>query len=153
MGIAMLKRYGTSCCLIGGAFAGGLVGALLLPRLTPSALAQGGSAGPPPVARVAGSLADPLSERFEAVARRLGPAVVAVAANKPSGTGSNAGKPVEESGSGILLPAPDGRGALVLTNNHVIAGTRPEEITAHLADGRVFRPHQVLADPETDIAV
>jgi S1-C subfamily serine protease len=40
-----------------------------------------------------------------------------------------------------------------LTNNHVVAGARPEQITISLADGRVFRPVQTWADPESDVAL
>ena len=48
----------------------------------------------------------------------------------------------------------DGRdGYFVLTNNHVVSQARTEQITIHLADGRVFQPGQVWADPESDIAL
>jgi S1-C subfamily serine protease len=41
----------------------------------------------------------------------------------------------------------------VLTNNHVISGAAPGQITVSLADGRVLRPAQVVADPESDVAL
>jgi len=102
--------------------------------------------------------ADPLqllSDRFEAVASRITPAVVAVEAVKPAKTASNGtkGKPVEESGSGVVVKV-DGRpGYIVITNNHVITQAQNNQITISAADGRIFRPTQVLADPETDIAL
>jgi S1-C subfamily serine protease len=101
--------------------------------------------------------ADPvlqLSERFETVAARALPSVVSVEAikpAKPAAEGKN--KPVEESGSGVIIRL-DGRdGYYVLTNNHVIAQARAEQITISLSDGRVFHPTQVWTDPESDIAV
>ncbi len=99
-----------------------------------------------------------LSDRFEAIAGRVSPAVVSVEAIKPAKPAANnatAGKnrPVEESGSGVILKV-DGRdGYFVLTNNHVVSQARIEQITVHLADGRIFKPGQVWADPESDIAI
>jgi S1-C subfamily serine protease len=94
-----------------------------------------------------------LSDRFEGIARRLGPAVASVEAVKPATPASGkTAKTVEDSGSGVIIAADSGRGFLVLTNNHVISGARPDQIGINLADGRLLRPSQVLADPESDIA-
>jgi S1-C subfamily serine protease len=82
----------------------------------------------------------------------VSPAVVAVEATKPPAPGGKA-KPVEESGSGVLVRGEDGRAVLALTNNHVVAGAAPNQITVSLADGRIVRPGQVWADPESDVAV
>jgi S1-C subfamily serine protease len=101
-------------------------------------------------------IAQQLSERFESIAQKVCPAVVAVEAVRPGkaiGPGSGKSKPVEESGSGVLVKLPERTGAFVLTNNHVITGAKAEQITLHLADGRVFRPTKVWADPESDVAV
>jgi S1-C subfamily serine protease len=100
-------------------------------------------------------LADPvlqLSDRFENIASRVLPAVVSVEAVKPA-RASGKGKPVEESGSGVILKTEARPGYYVLTNNHVVSQAKPEQITVHLADGRVFHPGQVWADPESDIAL
>src|SRR5439155_4147387 len=80
---------------------------------------------------------------------------VAVEAVKPPKTNpvSGKGKPTEESGSGVILQIEGRAGYLVLTNNHVIAQAKPDQITVHLSDGRIFRPGRVWADPETDIAL
>src|SRR5262249_61541997 len=106
---------------------------------------------PPPF--VGGELAA-LSDRFEAVARTRGPAVVSVEAVKPSGGTKSDGKPrtVEDSGSGVVVAAEDGRGVFVVTNNHVVTGAAPAQVSINLADGRLLRPTQVIADPETDVA-
>ena len=96
-----------------------------------------------------------LEDRFEAVARRVSPAVVYVEAAKPA-TGTSAttkGRSVEESGSGILVRAAGQPNFLVLTNNHVIAQASAEKITINLADGRIFHPSRVWADPESDVAM
>jgi S1-C subfamily serine protease len=97
-----------------------------------------------------------LNERFETIVRKVGPAVVAIEAvkpSRPSGPGPSTGKtrPTEESGSGLILHV-EGK-FVVLTNHHVVAQSKPEQITIHLADGRIFRPGKVWADPETDVAL
>jgi S1-C subfamily serine protease len=95
-----------------------------------------------------------LSDRFEAAAARALPAVVSVEAVKPPKTTADGkGKPVEESGSGVIVRLDGRTGYYVLTNNHVIAMARPDQITISLSDGRVYHPSQVWADPESDIAV
>jgi S1-C subfamily serine protease len=60
---------------------------------------------------------------------------------------------IEESGSGVVVRFPGQAGYLVLTNNHVIAEAPLDRITVYLADGKIFRPRQVWADPETDVAL
>ena len=94
-----------------------------------------------------------LSDRFEAVAARVLPAVVSVEAIKPPKNPSPKNKPQEESGSGVIIKLDQKSGYFVLTNNHVISGSRNDQITIHLADGRIFRPTQTWTDPETDIAL
>ncbi len=114
--------------------------------------AQLGSAQP-----AANNTLDPLvqlSDRFEAAAARVLPAVVAVEAVKPAKPSAEGkGKPVEESGSGVIVRFEGRSGYHVVTNNHVIAQARPDQITISVADGRVYRPVQVWADRESDIAV
>jgi S1-C subfamily serine protease len=124
------------------AFGGGSAAVVLGPLLLNSAWAQG-----------AGSAADLLrtSERFEGVAHKIMPAVVAVDAKKPAG--AKRAKAEEESGSGVLIRVEGQRGVMVLTNNHVIADAGPRGITINLADDRIVKPTQVLADPESDVAL
>ncbi|HEY1376072.1 MAG TPA: trypsin-like peptidase domain-containing protein [Gemmataceae bacterium] len=134
------------CLFLGGcAFLGGAAAVSFGPKL----LAQLPTS-PPSVANDLTALSD----RFEAVARRIGPAVVSIEAVKPNGTKPD-GKPrtVEDSGSGVLVPADDGHGTLVITNNHVVTGAPPAQISINLSDGRLLKPTQVLADPETDVAL
>jgi S1-C subfamily serine protease len=132
-----------SCALVSGS-------ALVIPlQIGTTVTAQA-----PPALSSTPDLATQLGERFEAIAHKVGPAVVALEAVKPPRSPeAGKGKPVEESGSGVLVKL-DGRpGYLVVTNNHVIAQARPEQITVHLADSRILRPARVLADPETDVAL
>jgi S1-C subfamily serine protease len=96
---------------------------------------------------------DRLSERFEAVARKVTPAVVYVEASKPGKVASSKAGVVEESGSGVLIHIAGHKSTFVLTNNHVIANASPEQITINLADGRLFHPGRIWADPESDVAV
>ncbi|MBM4072544.1 MAG: PDZ domain-containing protein [Planctomycetes bacterium] len=98
-------------------------------------------------------LVNQLSDHFENLARKVGPAVVSIEAVKSARGSDNGKRPVEESGSGVLVKITGHTGYLVITNNHVITQARPEQITIHLADGRLFRPSRVLTDPETDIAL
>src|SRR5262249_34538817 len=95
-----------------------------------------------------------ISDRFEAVARKASPAVVAVDSSKPAPPKSG-GRPrsVEESGSGVLVRLAGQRGICGLANNHVGQEAGPAPITVSRADGRIFKPDRVWTDPETDVAV
>jgi serine protease Do len=142
----MLKRTGVLALLGICSFAGGIVAVALLPRAA-TVTAQ----SPPPSHLTAADGLQSLSIRFEAVAAKAGPAVVAVEATKPPQAGKT--RPVEESGSGFMIQGDAGKNTYVLTNNHVIVGASADQITVSLADGRVFKAAQVWADPESDVAV
>jgi S1-C subfamily serine protease len=95
-----------------------------------------------------------LSDRFEWVAKKVGSGVIAVEAVKPpAGGGAAKSRPVEESGSGVLVQFPNQKGVFALTNNHVISQAAASQITISLADGKVLHPAQVWADPESDVAL
>ncbi|MBL8792704.1 MAG: trypsin-like peptidase domain-containing protein [Planctomycetia bacterium] len=136
----------------GCAFAGGLASVALSPRLTALVAAQtnGSVVLPAP-----GTDVLKVGDRFELVAKRVSPAVVSVEATKPGAQNANGqrSRAVDESGSGVLVKVNGRPGSYALTNNHVVSQARPEQITLHLADGRVLRPAQVWTDPESDIAV
>lgn len=131
------------CCFLGSLVAGWLGAAR-----TGHAVAQGVTPQepPPPFELLR------LSERFEQVVRKVSPSVVAIEAIKPAPK-QGAKKTTEDSGSGVVLRWPGQRGYLVLTNNHVVNQAAPQQITVCLADNRIVRPSQVLADPESDIAI
>ncbi len=143
--LAIIKRFALVFFLGGCASLGGSGVLLLIPRLSSSASAE------PSVVGGKDELAR-TSDRFESVARKVSPAVVAIEATKPPAPSAR-GKTIEESGSGVLIRVEGQRGLLVLTNNHVITGAAVNQITVSLADDRVLRPTQVLADPETDVAI
>ena len=92
-------------------------------------------------------------DRFEAIAAKVLPAVVAVEALKPPKINTASKKPVEESGSGIIVKSDVRQGYFVITNNHVVGQSKTEQITIQCTDGRVFRPTAVYADPESDLAI
>ena len=96
-----------------------------------------------------------VGERFEYVARKVSPAVVAVEAVKQTAARGSSGKSrsVDESGSGVLIRIARYPGVYVLTNNHVIQQAPPEQITVSLADNRILKPSRVWADPESDVAI
>jgi serine protease Do len=132
-------------------FAGGLAAVGLAGRGLNHAVARQSTADWPEKAAPGGE-ALRLSQRFEWVARKVSPAVVAIEATKPAPK-SGKGRPVEESGSGVLIQVSGQRGVFVLTNNHVVQQAAPAQITVSLADNRILHPSRVWADPESDVAV
>ncbi len=96
-----------------------------------------------------------VGERFEYVARKVSPAVVAVEAVKQAPARGDAGKTrsIDESGSGVLIRIARHSGVYVLTNNHVIQQAPANQITVSLADNRILKPSRVWADPESDVAI
>ena len=167
-----------------------VVGGILVPMLL-SALAPPGrllDRRPIPMTAEAGARAeeplppvpadvDRLSEAFREAAKRVKPAVVAVATSQtvaapmspsgdlgdefmrrffglepdegPSPRGRGQARKFQRQGlgSGVIVDS----GGYILTNNHVVEGA--DEILVHLADGREFKAKVVGTDPPTDIAV
>jgi S1-C subfamily serine protease len=130
-------------------FLGGVAAVTVVARSTPSVLAQGTGASPTPAVNDLVRL----SERFEQVARRVCPAVVAIEAIKDQAKPGGKSRPVEESGSGVLVRVAGQNGLIVITNNHVVQEAKPNKITLSLADNRILKPTQVWADPESDVAL
>jgi S1-C subfamily serine protease len=131
-------------------FLGGLVGAFCANHFDAATAAEARAAAlSPPTSDIVR-----LGDRFEAVARKIAPSVVYIEATKPPGPAPAAkGRALEESGSGVLIRLDGQSGVFVLTNNHVIAQAPPDKITVNLADGRLFRPSRIWADPESDVAL
>jgi S1-C subfamily serine protease len=109
--------------------------------------AQPSSAGIPAGASGSGALGD--DELLDSYSRAvvdtvdtLAPAVVHVEV-----AGVRNGRRAEGTGSGVVV-SPDG---LILTNNHVIDGSR--EIAVSLSDGRKFAARALGRDADTDLAV
>ena len=136
------------------AFAGGLAGELLF-RAPGTAAAHNLPLPPSPVvAEVDSPGTGSVSDRFQAVVKKVGPAVVAVDAVKPSApTASGPGKPKEESGSGVLVRFPGVSGTVVVTNNHVVGEAVRDKVYVTLSDGRIIQPTRVVADPESDVSL
>jgi serine protease Do len=131
------------CSFLGGVLAVVLVGRAPAPALAQTTQQQG----------TTDSLVQ-LGNRFELVASKVSPTVVAVEAVKPATPGTNAKKStVDESGSGVLIRMAGQKGVYVLTNNHVTQRAAPQQITISLADSRILKPTRVWADPESDIAL
>ncbi len=139
--------------VLGGSFAGGLAANLLLDART-TVRAQSASPLPPPPGPV-GRATPAVPERFDEVIRQVAPAVVAVDAMKPAAAGATKAKAKseEESGSGVVVRLDGFRGRFAVTNNHVVGGSRPADITVTLADGRILMPERVWVDPESDVAI
>jgi serine protease Do len=134
------------CAVLGGA------GAQVFFRTAPHAEAH--TLPLPPVQQVVAETERPtslaVSDRFQTVVKKVGPAVVSVDAMKPP---SANGKPKEESGSGVLVKIAGVSGAVVVTNNHVVGEASRDKVYITLSDGSILQPVRVLADPESDISL
>src|SRR5438876_12039425 len=96
--------FGT--CAFGGAAAGSYL-------LNCTDLLKAQSRPAPPPAAATTLPANQLGERFEAVIRQMAPSVVSVEATKPPAPGKT--KPVEESGSGVIVRLDGVPGIVVIT--------------------------------------
>ncbi|MFC5369712.1 S1C family serine protease [Arcanobacterium bovis] len=94
------------------------------------------SEGKPNIKPVVDAHAD--APDWGAVAKTVGPAVVAINVDSRQG---------EAAGSGVIFD----KAGHILTNNHVVAGA--EKITVTLSDGRVIEAKTAGTDPATDLAV
>lgn len=141
--------------MVGAAFFGGLVADLAF-RTPP--LAAHAPPLPPLVHLTANESDQPppgaLGERFQAAIRTVSPAVVGVDAVKPpQGDPTAKGKPVEESGSGVLVKFPNVRGVVAVTNHHVVGAAEPAKVYVTLSDGRIVQPSRIWSDPESDLTL
>jgi S1-C subfamily serine protease len=152
----MLKRIAVLAVCGGCAFLGGLSAQLVSPSPGPVAARPPLPAAPEPLDLDRSAVP---ADRFPAVVRQVGPAVAAVDAQKPpappasGNTTAKPAKPVEESGSGVLVRFPGVAGVVCVTNNHVVGAASPDKVYVTLSDGRILRPTRVLADPESDISL
>lgn len=149
----MLKRLAAVVGCGGCAFVGGLVGESAWGgRNTVAALPL------PPAQTVANESDRPvggvsaLGDRFQAVVKKVGPAVVAIDAVKPPAPAGGT-KPKEESGSGVLVRFPGVAGTVAVTNNHVVGDAPRDKVYVTLSDGRILQPIRILPDPESDISL
>src|SRR5437588_8024715 len=138
-----MKRYSPALFLGLCAYLGGLSAIALTSRGLPGVWAQTPGTGS---LDTGGAALRELNTRFEAVARKVSPSVVALEAIKPAVKGGKS-RTVDDSGSGVLIRLPGKPGIYVLTNNHVIGKAAPERITVNLADSRILKPARVYTDP------
>jgi serine protease Do len=137
-------------------FAGGIAADLLFQN--PGTVVANGSPLPPVPSAISTdvetTLTQSLAERFQAVIKQTSPAVVAIDAVKPTTSDpTSKGKPVEESGSGVLVRFRGLSGVVAITNNHVVGSAEPGKVYVTLADGRILQPTRIWADPESDISL
>jgi S1-C subfamily serine protease len=140
----------------GGSFLGGIAADVLLRPTTPLA------AHVPPLPPLSTAITadiekapvEVLTERFHQTIKSVSPAVVAVDAVKPPQSDPTAkGKPVEESGSGVMVKFPGVTGVVAITNNHVVGAAPPSKVYVTLSDGRIVQPSRIWADAESDISL
>jgi serine protease Do len=97
-----------------------------------------------------------INRTFELVAKAVSPAVVHIVAQKvtrPEPDDSRRPRYFEETGSGVIIRSSRGPGLYVLTNHHVVDGSKPASIRVSLHDGRSIFPVKVWNDAQADIAV
>ena len=95
-----------------------------------------------------------VNRTFELVAKAVSPAVVHIVAEKTTRVDdSRRPRHVEETGSGVLVRSDQAPGLFVLTNHHVIDGSKPSKIRVFLQDGRAILPVKFWNDAMADIAV
>jgi serine protease Do len=95
-----------------------------------------------------------INRTFELVAKAVSPAVVHIVAQKMTrGEEGRRVRQFEESGSGFIVRTDRASGLYVLTNHHVIDGSRPSRIHVYLRDGRTIHPVAFWTDAKADIAV
>lgn len=87
--------------------------------------------------------------QLAAVAAEVTPAVVHIESTHDGRNGSR----LEETGSGVLVTSPHADGLFVVTNRHVVADAKLNDIQILLMDGRVIFPTEKREDPDSDIAV
>jgi serine protease Do len=97
-----------------------------------------------------------INQTFELVAKAVSPAVVHIVAQKvtrPEAEDPRRSRHFEETGSGVIIRSNRGPGLYVLTNHHVVDGSKPSRIRVYLHDGRSILPVKVWNDAQADIAV
>jgi serine protease Do len=95
-----------------------------------------------------------VNRTFELVAKAVSPAVVHIVAQKV--TRPEEGRrprQYEETGSGVIIRSDRVPGLYVLTNHHVVDGSKPAKIRVFLRDGHAILPVKVWNDAKADIAV
>ena len=93
---------------------------------------------------------DRLGNLVKRVSQLVSPSVVHIEAHKTENAAGQR-EAYDEAGAGVVLNF--GGESWVLTNRHVVVGSKPSEIMLRTSDGREFAPTRVLADASTDIAV
>jgi serine protease Do len=95
-----------------------------------------------------------VNRTFELVAKAVSPAVVHIVAQKTLRPEENRRpRQFEETGSGVIIRSDRVPGLYVLTNHHVVDGSRPSKIRVFLSDGRSILPERIWTDAKADIAV
>jgi serine protease Do len=97
-----------------------------------------------------------INRTFELVAKAVSPTVVHIVAEKvtrPEFDAARRPRHFEETGSGVIIRSNRGPGLYVLTNHHVVDGSKPSSIRVRLHDGRSILPIRVWNYAQADVAV
>jgi serine protease Do len=95
-----------------------------------------------------------VNRTFELVARAVSPALVHIVAEKTARPEEHRrSRRFEETGSGVIVRSDLAAGLYVLTNHHVVDGSKASKIRVCLRDGRTLSPLRIWADSKADVAV
>jgi serine protease Do len=95
-----------------------------------------------------------INRTFELVAKAVSPSVVHIVAQKTlRDEKTRKSRPIEETGSGVIIRSDRVPGLFVLTNHHVVDGSEPGKIRVLLSDSRSISVGKVWTDSKADIAV
>ena len=107
-----------------------------------------------PVSELERSRVDTLlrdSRQLKNVIKRTANSVVHIEAMKPDDESNRAEDMFTEAGAGVVFEY--NGGFYVMTNLHVIAEAKIQDISIMLKDRRFFRPRQIYSDVDTDLAL
>jgi len=85
---------------------------------------------------------------LSAISTKTMPSVVNIESTRDGRSGE-----VQETGSGVIMRSPRDNSIFIITNRHVVAGARLNQIEIFLHDGRVLAPTDKLEDQASDLAV
>jgi serine protease Do len=95
-----------------------------------------------------------VNRTFELVAKAVSPALVHIVAQKSARPDEHRRvRHFEETGSGVIVRSDRAAGLYVLTNHHVVDGSKANNIKVSLRDGRTLAPVRIWTDSKADIAV
>ena len=114
-----------------------------------SARAQPPRTAPPAPVASDTVLLDAAGRQLAHIAETITPSVVKLRCRRED----DRGRPIEETGSGVIIRHDAPVGTFVVTNSHVVSGSDLQQVEIHLRDRRVLNPQRIWTDSASDVAV